>query len=134
MSNGVLSKLQIGDLVGRTVKAVITSRRRVIIQTTDDLVWTWSHEQDCCEEVWVDSIAGDPHSMVGQVVTVAREVVSDAREPARWQTFDDDAEWPAESQTWTFYTFATIRGHVDVRWCGESNGYYSETVELEVTA
>ena len=54
---------------------------------------------------------------------VAEEVSSDGAPPP-------DRQWGVDSYTWTFYRFQTIRGSVTVRWLGESNGYYSESVDL----
>jgi len=82
----------------------------------------FSHFQDCCERVDINDIVGDLEDLVGEPLLVAEEVEGSV--PA---DFDDEY---VESYTFTFYKFATRRGYVDVRWLGESNGYYSERVNL----
>ena len=78
------------------------------------------HHQDCCERVDINDIVGDLQDLVGEPLLIAEEV-SGATEP-------DEEHY--ESYTYTFYKFATRKGYVDVRWLGESNGYYSESVSL----
>ena len=82
----------------------------------------FSHQQDCCEHVVINDITGDLEDLVGEPLLMAEEV--EGVIPVDFQEEDHD------SVTWTFYKFATRKGYVDVRWLGESNGYYSESVEL----
>ena len=84
----------------------------------------FAHSQDCCESVDINDIVGDLQDLVGSPMLVAEEV--------QGETPVDFNERDHESVTWTFYKFATRKGYVDVRWLGESNGYYSEGVDLFV--
>ncbi|MCX8962162.1 hypothetical protein EHW64_13725 [Erwinia psidii] len=78
------------------------------------------HEQDCCESVVIGDIDGDLEDLTGSPITMA-EVVTES---------GDDGN--GGSHTWTFFKFATAKGSVTVRWIGESNGYYSESVSLRI--
>ena len=77
------------------------------------------HEQDCCESVSIAEIHGDLEDLVGVPILEAREDTQEG----------DGGEYG--SATWTFYNFRTIKGSVTVRWLGESNGYYSESVSID---
>jgi hypothetical protein len=94
----------------------------MLFVTAEGERFLFAHMQDCCETVDINDIVGDLQDLVGEPLLVAEEVSGEV--PA-------DAEH-YESFTYTFYKFATRKGYVDVRWLGESNGYYSESVDLFV--
>lgn len=92
------------------------------------------HVQDCCEAVYIEDIVGDLDDLVGSPILMASEEVSDVN-PDKILTQEDaeedvEEDYWRESETWTFYKFATIKGYVTICWYGTSNGYYSEGVSV----
>src|SRR5689334_21868990 len=83
------------------------------------------HQQDCCESVRIEDIIGNLDDLLNSPILMADEVFS-GENPEDKQ----DIHIYDESYTWTFYKLATIKGYVTIRWYGESNGYYSETVDF----
>lgn len=113
-------------IIGKTPVKVEQSDERIIMTFSDGSVATWYHSQDCCETVVVDDVVGDWSDLYGHPLLVAEERETDdhhAPAPPELPRGDD-------SNTWTFYTFRSIGGSVDVRWHGSSNGYYSESVDF----
>ena len=112
---------EVKDLIGLTfyfVKAQVEDEEVYFVGAGDTPTYRFFHEQDCCEGVSVAEIIGDVQDLVGVPILEARE-----------DTQEGDNEYG--SATWTFYNFRTIKGSVTIRWLGESNGYYSERVDLE---
>jgi hypothetical protein len=120
-----MNSCPISDLLDKTlVSAVQQGEDRLVFQTTDGETYTFLHNQDCCETVFIESIVGDLADLIGSPILTAEESTSDklpegVKEPQYYDT-----------ATWTFYKFATRKGYVDIRWFGSSNGYYSEEVTL----
>jgi hypothetical protein len=108
-------------LLGKTITKIDVQPDEILIDTDDGKKYSMHHEQDCCECVYVEDVVGDVEDLVGNPVLRA-EVSSNSD--------DDPLPDSDESHTWTYYKLATIKGHVDIRWYGSSNGYYSESVDF----
>ncbi len=113
-------------LLGKTlINIEVNDAKDEIIFTEDGgQQYVMLHHQNCCETVEIESIVGDLADLIGTPILLAEEAESD--EPAA----DAVVEYRGESETWTFYKLATIKGYVDIRWYGTSNGYYSESVSF----
>ena len=117
--------MNVSELVGKTlVKVEQVGDQEILFTTNEGKRYSLYHWQGCCESVTIEDIVGDLADLVGEPILIAEEVTSrDEQESAKTLR--------QESFTWTFYKFATRKGYVDIRWFGESNGYYSEAVYFE---
>lgn len=112
--------LKFENLVGVVINNISISygEHEVRFTLADGRIFALFHGQECCEHVWVEDISGDLNNLLYTPVTLAEEVVGGC----------EDNNDTGGTQTWTFYRIATANGMVVIRWCGQSNGYYSERV------
>ena len=111
----------IDDLIGKTFAEVATAKDNeelhFILANGDKYIFY--HGQDCCECVLIEDVCGELSDLVGSPITMAEETIH-----------ENICNKDYESATYTFYKFATAKGYVTVRWCGTSNGFYSERVDF----
>ena len=118
------------ELKGKTIDKITglkSGSGEVHFYTSDGKHYIMYHHQDCCESVSIDDVSGCVDDLIGSPITIAEERTS--KENPEGVIF----EWQ-DSFTWTFYALATVKGYVDIRWYGESNGYYSEGVDFQEVA
>lgn len=112
--------LNISELVGKTIIKIINDDNVMTFVCESGEIYKMLHIQDCCESVSIDDVVGDLGDLLNSPIIKAFE--------------DTNSENPKDvrddSFTWTFYNIATIKGHVTIKWYGESNGYYSESVDF----
>ena len=116
----------IDELIGRTFISFKHDENELIFNDSNGNIIKFYHEQDCCESVEIDDIIGDLNDLLNSPLIKAEKRESEENPP------NIDIPEYQGSFTWTFYHFATKKGYVDIRWYGESNGYYSEDVSMAI--
>jgi hypothetical protein len=112
------------DFVGMTITGTRLADNELHLTFSNGDVYKLYHKQDCCEDVYLYDVIGDFSDLIGFPIMKAEEVSS-------CKTPDGiDAGYMDDSFTWTFYHIVTFMGAVTLRWLGESNGYYSESVDI----
>lgn len=123
-----MTDVPFSELVGKTITTINGDKGSDELRfcTSEGVWYLMHHDQDCCETVSIEDICGDMSDLLESPILQAEES-SSAKDPEGYTVAEDD--W-RESYTWTFYRLATVKGSVVIRWLGESNGYYSESVDF----
>ena len=109
------------EIKGQTIIDIVRDgNTELIFKTKEGNTYKMYHYQDCCESVTIDDICGDLNDLLNYPLLMAEVASKDG---------DDNDDWG--TSTWTFYKLGTIKGCVTIRWYGESNGYYSESVDFD---
>lgn len=108
------------ELIGKTITKIDNNSDELIFECSDGAHYKMFHEQYCCERVNLEEIIGDLEDLIDTPLLSFDEETNSDSPPSEH----------SDSFTWTFYKLSTIKGYITLRWFGESNGYYSESVEL----
>lgn len=101
-----------------SIEGLSKDSEEVRITFTDGTGIRMYHSQDCCERVWLEDCEdADPKDFVGATLVQFEEASNSG--PSN-----------CGIQEWTFYNIRTTKADVSLRWCGESNGYYSTSVDV----
>jgi hypothetical protein len=115
-------EIDISTLIGKTftsIKGAESGSDEIVFIDSEKNQYKMYHNQDCCERVSVEDIIGDINDLLNTPILTAYE-----------ETSNENPLDIENSFTWTFYRISTIKGSVTIRWYGESNGYYSESVNM----
>lgn len=120
-----INKSLFEEMVGRTITSISglhVGSEEVIFKCSDGTRWRMYHDCHCSNNVEIAELHGEIDHLIGSPIVFAYESTNEDDQPS-----EDSTSW-----TWTFYRIATDKGTVVLRWLGESDGYCSESVELEM--
>lgn len=116
-----MSVTKLTDLIGKTFDTVeLLEIDKGLKFSNKEESWTLTHVQECCESVnLIDFDTKDLNILSNATILDAEE-----------RSEDEVYENSEYMHKWTFYSFATTKGTVDLRFYGESSVYYGIGVSL----
>ena len=112
--------MQLSDLIGKIFVTVQKVEDEVHFIDCTGKGYKLYHGQHCCENVYIESIVGELSDL--ENVPIINAFQSGSND---YLEVEDGIV-----RLWTFYKFATIKGYVDIRFCGETDGPYSIGVDF----
>ena len=112
--------MQLSDLIGKIFVAVQKIEDEIHFTDSTGKGYKLYHEPECCENVYIESIVGELSDLESVPIISAFESIG----PLSREDCDGYVS------QWTFYKFATIKGYVDIRFCGGTEGPYSIGVDF----
>lgn len=117
------------EFSGKTIQEIMGCKKHsdeVTIKFTDGSCLKFYHQQDCCESVHLEDFDTEPEYLINtNIISIEERKYSDSE-----NAVEPLNDWD-ESYTWTFYIIKTSKFTMWMRWYGTSNGWYSETVDID---
>lgn len=113
-SNTLCVENKVHGLLNHTFTKVVQIDESIVFSNTTTTV-VLAHIQECCENVWIESVNGDLSDLVNTPILKAEE---------------KEGVSLCNTYTWYFYTIATIKGYVDIRFCADADTMYSTNASL----
>lgn len=113
--------IKIDEFVGEVLTHIDVNKANdeILLTTESGRQFVICHHQGCCENVNIVDTEGEWHTLIGKPILAAKH----------WEC-QSDTEYGG-SATDTKLTFQVTDATVINKWHGESNGYYSESVDLD---
>ena len=123
-----LKKVPFITLQNKIIKDIIISEEKdhIIFICDNDKKYLFAHDQDCCEDVYLESIDNDINLLLNSPILIAEET-----KHTNTKKYLKDCAEAIDTQTWSFYKLGTINGVCVFRWYGSGGGeIYSESASL----
>lgn len=109
-----IQRYTIPEIENKRIAHIIQTEKCIEIHFDDATVYLLTHAQECCEDVYIESVDPDFEKDEGARLLRLEEYLAEAE----------------NKPTYTFYRIITDKMTYVVRFFGESNGYYSENASV----